>query len=352
MAGCGPHSGCNHVLASRWAYWFGLPVSLPAIVAYLILLGLTWKPGRWVLITALASTVIAAAGWFVALQYFVIGSWCKFCLATHASASAGAALLIWEVPRACRPRSGHVIDRAAAAGVAGVCFLAAGQLAVNKQLIAVTPVPAAAGTNTAPNLVSLYNGAVSLDPNQLPAIGPETATNFFVSLFDYTCVHCRRLHPVLVETLRRFNGRLAIIALPTPLEKDCNPYLPATNPANSNACEYARLGLSVWHARPRAFREFDDWMFATPIIPALDEARAKAESLVGRDALSNELAGMWVATQIKMDVDLYATNYLATHNAQLPQLIFGDAALHGTVTDAGALIDIINQHKLLRVEHP
>lgn len=350
MAGCGPGSGCNHVLASRWAYWFGVPVSLPAIVTYLVLLALTWRPGRWVIVTALAGTIVAAAVWFVLLQYFVIGSWCKFCLATHASASAGAALLIWQVPQTCRPRFGRVLARAVGAGFAGVCVLAAGQLAVKRQLIAVTPVPPA--TNAVPSRVSLYNGAVTIDPTQLPVIGQATATNFFVSLFDYTCIHCRQLHPVLVETVHRFNGRLAIISIPTPLEKECNPYLPETNPANSNACDYARIGLSVWHARPGAFREFDDWMFATDTIPTVAEARAKAEALVGKDSLSNELASPWLAAQIKVDVDLYALNYQATHNAQLPQLIFSDAALHGTVTDAGALIEIINQHKLLRVERP
>ena len=35
LAGCGPESGCDAVLRSRWAYIFGLPVSLPALMLYL-----------------------------------------------------------------------------------------------------------------------------------------------------------------------------------------------------------------------------------------------------------------------------------------------------------------------------
>ena len=40
-AGCGPESGCNAVLQSRWAYWLDLPVSVPAVLVYLALLGMT-----------------------------------------------------------------------------------------------------------------------------------------------------------------------------------------------------------------------------------------------------------------------------------------------------------------------
>jgi len=35
-AGCGPESGCNKVLQSRWAYWLDLPVSVPAVLV-------TWR---------------------------------------------------------------------------------------------------------------------------------------------------------------------------------------------------------------------------------------------------------------------------------------------------------------------
>src|SRR5438045_341003 len=35
VAGCGPESGCDQVLQSRWSKWFGIPVSLPAIGLYL-----------------------------------------------------------------------------------------------------------------------------------------------------------------------------------------------------------------------------------------------------------------------------------------------------------------------------
>src|ERR1017187_6158953 len=41
VAGCGPESGCDAVLHSRWAYWLDVPVSVPAVLVYLALLGAT-----------------------------------------------------------------------------------------------------------------------------------------------------------------------------------------------------------------------------------------------------------------------------------------------------------------------
>src|SRR5512136_488987 len=88
VAGCGPESGCNKVLQSRWAYWLDVPVSLPALLVYLALLGATVllqkrpapddERGSWAAIIALSIIVAGAALWFVGLQVFVIKAFCKF----------------------------------------------------------------------------------------------------------------------------------------------------------------------------------------------------------------------------------------------------------------------------------
>ena len=38
VPGCGPDSGCDRVLSSPWAYWLGIPVSLPGLGLYAIFL--------------------------------------------------------------------------------------------------------------------------------------------------------------------------------------------------------------------------------------------------------------------------------------------------------------------------
>ena len=80
LAGCGPESGCSKVLQTRWAYWLGVPVSIPAVFAYLGLAGALWLWGRrkpdagdaglWSLIVTLSAVIAGAALWFVGLQVF------------------------------------------------------------------------------------------------------------------------------------------------------------------------------------------------------------------------------------------------------------------------------------------
>src|SRR5208282_5632313 len=77
VAGCGAESGCSKVLQSRWAYWLDVPVSVPALLVYLALLGATVvlqrgtspddERGSWAVIIALAVIVAGAALWFVGL---------------------------------------------------------------------------------------------------------------------------------------------------------------------------------------------------------------------------------------------------------------------------------------------
>src|SRR4051794_18384025 len=43
VAGCGPDSGCDKVLQSRWSKWFGIPVSLYAVLLYGAMLALTFR---------------------------------------------------------------------------------------------------------------------------------------------------------------------------------------------------------------------------------------------------------------------------------------------------------------------
>jgi uncharacterized membrane protein/protein-disulfide isomerase len=361
VAGCGPGSGCNQVLSSRWAYWMGIPVSLPALAIYLGLLIATWtgdrttplvnKPAACFVIVALGGLIVLAAGWFGLLQYAIIKHWCKFCLATHASALVAVGLLIRNAlvsqpasdPSQRRSFRLPNLAMGGAAAVFGLAVLITGQLAVKKPLYIVTAMSARAYASHSRTL-TLYNGQFDLDPDALPLIGSPSATNYIVSLFDYTCKHCRRLHPLLRAVARSYSGRLAIISLPVPLDAHCNPLIQNTNPANANACDYARLGLAVWRARPASFPEFDDWLFDSDPLPSLDQARAKAEHLAGKEALAQALGSSWVRTQLNKNVDLYIANSRLTRNARLPQLIFGDAATGGSIENMDELMTLIRQH--------
>src|SRR5262245_52568496 len=78
--GCGPESNCDKVLHSRWAYWFGIPVSAVALAVYAAIFIGTLRLGRnvevslqrqaWRILIPGAVTVIGAALWFTGLQLF------------------------------------------------------------------------------------------------------------------------------------------------------------------------------------------------------------------------------------------------------------------------------------------
>ncbi|MBI2949028.1 MAG: thioredoxin domain-containing protein [Verrucomicrobia bacterium] len=161
LPGCGPESGCNKVLQSRWSHWFGLPVSVPAALVYVSLLWATFQIGSgisvarqracWRGIVALSVVIVGAAIWFVGLQALVIKSFCPFCMTAHASAVIAAFLLLRNVPLQAaavlteasrRPDSSWALARPEVfkfglAGAAALGVLLAGPYVVQKKQYAV-----------------------------------------------------------------------------------------------------------------------------------------------------------------------------------------------------------------------
>jgi uncharacterized membrane protein len=360
IAGCGPGSGCNQVLSSRWAYWFGLPVSVPAFLSYLALLALITIPDqrqpaagpklRWQAIVCLSVLVLFAAVYFVLLQIVIVKAWCKFCLATHASATAGGAALLMTTiqPSATGQTSGGIRLKlreslvSVLGAVLALIILVTGQLAVKKRLYGASLFSGLFDSGS--DQIRLHAGKFKLVPADLPVLGAVPATNYIVSLFDYTCSHCRALHPILKQAQERYQARLSIIALPTPLDAACNPLIVVTAPANQNACEYARLSLAVWHVRHEAFPEFDDWLFSAAVLPSIEQARSRAQELVGKEALAESLKSPWVEHQLQVDVSLYQNNSQAVRDGRLPQLNIGDLITHGAIDSQQDLSRLIEQH--------
>lgn len=278
------------------------------------------------------------------LQYGVLKHWCKFCLATHASGMIAAALLI-RLTLQGEGRSLPNLLPGLSAAALGCAILIGGQLVVRKSLYSVTAGPSQ-GT-AIPGFIGLEGGKFNLKPEELPLLGSASATNYIVCLFDYTCVHCRQLHPLLKAAIESSAGRTSVIALPVPLDADCNPIVRYTPPANQHACDYARLGLAVWRAQPMAFAEYNDWVLRTSPIPSLDQARAKAQALAGEKALDEALRDAWVDRQLKMDIDLYIASSAPTKDGHLPQLIFADATVRGSIETGAQLTHLLEQHPAL-----
>lgn len=390
VAGCGTGSGCNAVLQSRWAYWLDVPVSIPAAVVYLALLGSTFllqkrtspddQRGSWAAIIVLSTVIAGSAFWFVSLQVFVIQSFCKYCLTAHVCGFAAALLCLANIPYATEPDtpmwaagSGkRGVPRRAVlplilVGLAGVATLAVGQLLVQKErnIVRVGRSPAAQGTNQLPGVaqpaetvaaspnahfagprtLSLYNNEFVIQLDEVPVLGSRDAAHAIVCLVDYTCTHCRALHPILLDASRQYSNQLAIVCLPVSLSPQCNPFIPKGNShGSSDSCEYAKLGLAVWRAKPEAHRQFDDWMFA-PVKPVpLDQARDYAAQLVGADKLKAALADPWVEQQFLTDCKIHRANWLSVDSSAMPQIVMGDAVSSGAINSVEHLQILLGRY--------
>ncbi|MCX6906180.1 MAG: hypothetical protein NTW03_22410 [Verrucomicrobia bacterium] len=196
----------------------------------------------------------------------------------------------------------------------------------------------------APRLLSLYDGRFQFKLDEVPMMGSPDATNLVVSLFDYTCHHCRLLHPMLREAQRRFSNQLGIVSLPMPMATNCNPAIVRYMRPHANACEYAKLGLAVWRANPGAFAQFDDWLFTLEQIVPSDQAKQYAAQLVGADKLEKALADEWITQQIHTDGYLYHSNYLKMGNSILPELILGPVVSFGPLNSVQDLYKLLDQH--------
>lgn len=92
MMACGTGS-CERVQLSPYAYLFGVPVAFFGVVGYLAIfvvsmIGLQprFVAERWVPVALLVVTGagVAFTGYLSFLEAFVIGAWCRWCLASAA----------------------------------------------------------------------------------------------------------------------------------------------------------------------------------------------------------------------------------------------------------------------------
>lgn len=336
VGGCGPGSPCDRVLGSHWAYLGNIPVSAPALLAYLVLFITSFQlfPAQtarfharpWLLAIMLSVSLIGAALWFIGIQLMQIGAVCKFCMVAHLGAVVAAIACLAAARRclvgidpATRPQYILRKTHAAAAGLIGaacVVALAAAQIAFPHRM----------------NLVRVHKGSFKLDLRELPMMGSGSASRVFVSLFDYTCPDCRDMHKHLTAALKHYGNQLAIASLPMPLDGKCNPLVRKTQKKHEKACDFARLGLAVRRVSNAAFIQFDEWIFEQRETPSLEQAEEKARQITGTDPLKKALSDPWVERTLQTSISLYELNGNITASYRMPQLVIGDIVNVGPLT--------------------
>jgi hypothetical protein len=291
------------------------------------------------------AALVAAAVWFIGLQVFVIGSICAFCMAAHSCGICVGLILLMRArvkipgdgagPGITKSRAGFAL-----AGLASVALLALGQIVERPKTFSVIS-SAQVAARKAPRTMQLDGEAFQLDLSNVPLRGSPDAPCVIVHLFDYSCSHCRALHPILMEACRNLSNQVAIASLPVPMATNCNPLLKRVIPAHINACAYAYCALAVWRANPTKLSAFDDWLFAPKLPPVPEAVKAEAMRLVGTNEFNRALEEPWVRQQIDFNIGLYKANYLRFRQDSLPELMIGTNLVAGTIASVNDLYKLL-----------
>ncbi|MFO1003440.1 MAG: vitamin K epoxide reductase family protein [Planctomycetaceae bacterium] len=184
-------------------------------------------------------------------------------------------------------------------------------------------------------LVTVAGNRITLDVKQWPLLGQADAEYVFVEMFDYTCPHCRNTHHAIKGAFENFGDKLAILALPVPLERSCNDA--ASGGGHVGACELAKISIAVWRVAPEKFHEFHDWMFETTRSTA--SARAQAEKLVGAEKFQKEYSSKIPSEYVKRHVDLYKK----VGQGSVPKLLFPKSTINGEINSKSTMVSTIER---------
>ena len=352
LAGCGAGSGCDSVMGSRWAWTLrGVPVALPAAALYALLLvcvlfldprhspaptGESPSLNRilWPLMRFFAGCIVGAALWFGWLQIGVLHAFCPYCTVLHVLGCVAAAIICLAKPDISVIRR---LDRRIS--FRALCFAAGLAAAALFAFVQARTLPDAVYDTgrTEAALPSFEEGEVPVLASSFAGSTGESLT----LLFDFQCIHCRRLHRVLPELLARSGGR--ILLCPVPLSSACNPYIPASGIDRfAGSCPLTRYALAVWYARPDTYADFWDWLLGSgdehaQIVPA--EAEKRAHALLG-DGFEAALADPRIDAYLRKVEELFGRTS-TSEKSGVPRLIRGQRWLVPETDDADELIELI-----------
>lgn len=355
--------GCDEVLGSRWAYAWGIPVSLPGALVYAAVLALSFRPvpqeRRWAgwMARSLEVGVLLGAAWFVFLQAGVVRAFCPWCTGCHLAASTGVVLLAHararqqgvSFPEGARRQWLPAPAVLAVAGLAGLALAqrlgpvprvartvnlptTGGQAAVTVGLATNGPSGAggvaSGGSASSPSpaqprvspVVRLFNGKFTVKADDYPTLGPASATNVVVGLFDYTCSHCRHMH----GELERFQADTShppfqIVELPVALRQE--------------SLELQRVMLTTWQADPAVYRRISKELWSERLPARAQPVLALANDLLGTMVYSSARATheKWINEALLLAQSVRQETQQAAGAKTLPQLIVGSRVIEGVM---------------------
>jgi len=347
LPGCRGDEKCNAVLTSRWERWGPTSVGALGIGSYTVLFVATVVAGirkmqrfsvlAWSLMVIQSLIGIGFVVWLIALQWFVLHHFCMYCLTANFLGVAAFALVLYQAPV-------WKIIRYSFAKLGGLASVAlAGMIAVHILVVPNSILVEAAdtldtkkssaeifsggnfqiGKKPESRIIWLLNDTLQFDLYKVPVTGPRDAHYVILDLSDYNCPACRGLHRKMKQ-YEKDNGIIfAVVHLPVLMNKDCNPTVKRTAARFRNSCEYARYSLAVNKADPDTFEQYNDYLMTGGWVPPLEEARTKAEELVGAAAFNEALKDPAIEQWMNDGLQLY--QYIK--GKSIPKLITKDSVI-------------------------
>ncbi len=369
LAGCGGEGGCRQVMGGEWSEWFQVPVTLLAAGIYIGVLCLTLTPVQRALgrtgdqLLAAAGVILAgAAVYFLCLLIFKEKQNCPWCFGLHVTGLTVSALILTAAVKTQRAGERGVLEAAMLTGFMAIGLLAAGQVwgpkpethviteggyTGNGEAVMEGAMPGKEQAKTMPpRVLEFFDGKLKFDATALPLLGEADARVVLVEFFDYTCGYCRDVAGHLKALKQKWPGTIAVITLPTPLNRACNPWLKDRVKDHPGACELAKISLACWRAKPAAFAELHDFLMALPL-PAgagqIATARQKADELAGAAAMAEAMEDPWVGQRLQGNFGTFAK--LTSEILTMPKLLLHtDRMMHGPGKDTATFIREIEQN--------
>jgi len=299
-AGCGEGSGCGQVLASHYAKIMGIPVSVPALVVYALVILLLLQvrnagrgsalpsTGAWFILMLLAGIILGSVAWFTWLQLFVLGEICFYCMIDHALGTWVAMMVLLLAYRVVRlPTSGSENETNPAAKGAsrfvlplclGLFFpgVFAFVQSVQPEIVRYIELPTEGDydlTDSRGRHIGLLNGEVTFTVQDMPYFGSMDAEHVLVLMYDYACPHCRSLHHMAKQMVNDGQLDALLVYMPMAIHPACNPYMEGAQARFDQSCALAHISFTVFLASRDNWQAFDDWMFRPQQPRTVAEAR-------------------------------------------------------------------------------
>lgn len=321
VASCGAGSTCERVLTSTYANILGFPITLIGCFTYITLLICTLYSGKHLLLkligTYLSYTIILGAVWFFAIQLFIIGEFCYYCCTIHVSAVIASVLyLIFSLPTLNSPKYSYTITTSSVLSIASFALL---------QILAPHQLNLTSTSNIAPlsvntdNLLTLYDGSIKLNLDELPCYTTSKQKKTSLLLSDFTCPHCLNLTHSLLNNHKTISSGISIYFLPI--------Y------QNSNTKEINRILILLQRIDPKLFKATVTALYEQRILFDYSEIKTHIEKKLDGDFMTYyEGYYRWSEKLLTQGKNLAKLNQINAKVSGFPQFMISDKVIEGEIS--------------------